>query len=171
MLYMNIPSPQMPDNSFKTILELCFQRCDSFSLTLNSWPGTTNGLRAELEPYLQGSIVTSRWFSYYTTEYNPLKILLYPVSSNTKAIMGEYCKRLHLFDVNERAWYQDVEDLCFFIGDKLIFGTVSHERICQVFPPDESFRTQLLAVFDHWQSGNDFSEQISLSDYAIDVML
>ena len=43
------------------------------------------------------------------------------------------------------SWDQNAEDVCFFKNEKLILGTVSHERICLVFPPldNSSFEKEI----------------------------
>lgn len=58
-----------------------------------------------------------------------------------------------------------MEDLCIFGEDKLIMGTVSHEMICNVYPPDDNFLTQLMSDYGYWTYSDDDRGQIYLSDY------
>jgi hypothetical protein len=124
-------------------------------------------MQTELAPYINKEILTNRWFSNMTLPNNPMKRILYLANNETMNIVQKYCHNLLLFTKNKSPdrWNQTLEDLCFFSNDKLILGTESHEYICQVFPPDEAFETQLLEIYPNWRAGNDFSQQIKLSDY------
>lgn len=167
MYFLDNYSPPMTLDSMKALLSLCFQHCDHFSLTHQNWPWTNNALRDELAPYLCHEILTTRWFSYGTTEANPLKIFLYSANSDTKVAVEKSYHGLFLDNLSDETlrWEHSLEDLCFFSKSKLFFGTVSHEYDCRVYPPNEEFKAKLLEIYSHWKTQDDDSEQICLSDY------
>lgn len=167
MYFLDYDSPPLTPNSLGEILDLCFQQSEYFSLTLHRLPWKTNELQVELAPYLHSERKTARWFSYGTMEYDPLEIFLYSANYNTKAIVAKYYHGLFLdnLSANTLEWKQGFEDLCFFSNNKLIFGTVSHEAICRVYPPNKDFETRLLSIYRHWKTEDDDGEQISLSEY------
>ncbi|SHM88004.1 hypothetical protein SAMN02746066_03720 [Anaerosporobacter mobilis DSM 15930] len=45
------------------------------------------------------------------------------------------------------------EDLCFFTGNKLLLGTVSHEDICYVYPPTKEIASQFIKL-GNWEEKN-----------------
>lgn len=49
----------------------------------------------------------------------------------------------------------------FFKNEKLILWTVSHERICLVFPPldNSSFEKEIQNILSGWISGDDLEEE------------
>jgi hypothetical protein len=167
MLFIDYKSPRMTYDSFKTILDLCFQRCEYFSLTHNRWLNTNDTLETELKPYLYSEMLTTSWFASYTTEANPLKRSIYPANYVVKAIIIKYYGGFFLESIQgkSRDWNQTVEDLCFFSNDELILGTVAHEYICRVYPPDKDFEAQILEIYGYWQTQDDDGAQIRLSDY------
>lgn len=66
------------------------------------------------------------------------------------------------------SWDQNAEDVCFFKNEKLILGTVSHERICLAFPPldNSSFEKEIQNILSGWISGADLEEEkIDLEKY------
>lgn len=165
----NYSIPHMTDKSFRAILDLFFRRCEYFSLTLHNLPGKTNELEIELAQYLHRKIVTTRWFSYGRMEYNPLEVSLYPVNSSTKTLVYKYYHSFFLDSLPAKSAErkQSFEDLCFFSNGKLILGTVSHEHICRIYPPDKSFKSQLMEIYSDWQTidSDDDGEIINLDYY------
>lgn len=88
---------------------------------------------------------------------------LYRLNAQSTALLRLFCPNLFLHYAKAAGGYaQDLEDLCFFRRGTLILGTVSHEHICQTFPPDAAFRTRLLRSCSLWQPCGDTQEQIFL---------
>ena len=38
------------------------------------------------------------------------------------------------------------EDLCFFINDRLLLGTVSHEYLCYAYPPTDEIEKKFMKL-------------------------
>ena len=76
------------------------------------------------------SIKTYSWFCYKVYE-RPLKILLFKTSDNMAGFVLEHFESLFPENIMQ------VEDICFFKGSKLTFGSVMHENIAQLIDPDE----------------------------------
>ena len=88
----------------------------------------------------------------------PLEVSLYRATEESKAVLLKYFRELFLsHPAGNGAWeygVQTLEDLCFFRGDELLLGTVTHEGICHVYPPDEAFETALRCN-RYWMSEED----------------
>lgn len=167
MYFLEYESPPLSPKAFASIMNLCLHKSKFFSLTYHSYPGKTNELITELFKYRYRRIKTTQWFSYTRLPDNPLEIFLYPSNSSTMAILKRYYTGFFLDNVYDKTlqWTQSLEDLCFFGEDKLIMGTVSHEMICNVYPPDDNFLTQLMSDYGYWTYSDDDRGQIYLSDY------
>ena len=55
-----------------------------------------------------------------------------------------------------------LEDLCFFSGDTLFFGTLSPDGFCGGYPPTDGFEKELLAVREDWRSAQTAPEPLRL---------
>ena len=167
MLTYNFESPIIDGEAFSRLLDLCFRQSEYFSFSDHGILNTDNTLQNRLSGYIYKDISTSHWFNYITLPENPFNIIVYHANSATHAILKEYCHRLLLFDSQclSSSWNQTFEDLCFFTNDNLILGTVSHEHMCEVFPPDDAFKNELYDIYPHWKEASDSTEQIKLSDY------
>ena len=166
-----IVAKELDKHDFDLLLDSCFSNSDTFSLTLAGCPGKITTLRDELKPYIQGKIITTRWFCYGVSEKNPLHINLYQVNNTTKELMKEYYPWVFMEDglSVRHQWVQDVEDMCFFKSNKLILGTVSHECICLAFPPkDGNFASELQKIVRGWKAqDDDENEHIDIGKYNI----
>ena len=56
------------------------------------------------------------------------------------------------------------EDICFFNGNELFLGTLSHEYICDVYPPSDEIREKLLECGD-WEE----IDETNLKQYEFDT--
>lgn len=122
-------------SNFQGLLDLCFELSTYFSLTKfepYDKPSYT-ALLKELTPFYIKTFDTSHWFCFYTLR-GTIERLLFSANTHTKEILQRYFN--HLF-LGKEHYHSEFEDLCFFIGDKLLLGTVSHEHICHVYPPDD----------------------------------
>ena len=166
MYFLENSSPLSP-KEFASIMDLCLNESKFFALTYHSFPWKTNELITELFKHRCGKIKTTKWFCYFTLPDNPLEIFLYPSNSSTITILKKYYTSFFLDNVYDKTlqWKQSLEDLCVFGENKLIMGTVSHELICNVYPPDENFLTRLMSDCGPWTYSDNDREQICLSDY------
>lgn len=168
MLTHDLNSVTVDGAVFAQLLNFCFKHSEFFSFTAPKIP-TANRitLQNELSRYTYAIITTTHWFNYITLPDNPLKRIIYHVNNETLSILNKYCHRLFLFDSRcpLSSWNQTLEDLCFFSDGKLFLGTVSHEYICEVFPPNSIVKSELFSIYPHWKEVEDSTEQIKLSDY------
>lgn len=181
MLYITIESPPVSDESFGRFLDLYSERCDYFSLSESRWLNLVGDMEKELSPFLYREIITNNWFRFETLPDDPIKRFLYPVNTDTVGILKKYgdniflhhrgpdydLSKIDLLDIppHRETWNQTLEDLCFFSGGKLILGTVSHEFLCDAFPPDEDFEARLFNIYAHWNKGDYYSLQTDISVY------
>ena len=151
---------------FEDILDLCFLYCDYFSFTQHDFLWTTDKLKCELEPFLCEKIVCTRWFRYNVTNKNPLTVLLFGINEEAKKIVKKYWNEIFLGgDDGCTGCVQNLEDICFFKEGELVLGTVSHEAICQVFPPNSFFEESLKKIYSQWEYSEKNYGKIYLNDY------
>lgn len=167
MLTCDMECEIIDGDCFFRLLDLCFQKSEFFSFTVHGIPDTDNTLQNELSRYAYATIKTTKWFNYYTLPENPITIIIYHANCEALAILRKYCHRLFLFDdkCSPSSWNQNLEDLCLFSNGKLLLGTVSHEHMCEVFPPDNSVKCELLDIYAHWKESQDSTEQYKLCDF------
>jgi hypothetical protein len=151
--------------NFRKLLGECFSRADRFSLTVGPWYYQTNALWREIHPYLLNHRTTSAWFAYGEGSH-PCVRLLFPTNAETRALLEKYFDNMWLKPPEGEA-KQSLEDLCFFQNGKLFFGTVSHEYICSVAPPDEEFMPALYALSPLWRKSPDPWPEMYLKDYGM----
>ncbi|MCI8386877.1 MAG: hypothetical protein HFE63_00220 [Clostridiales bacterium] len=153
-------------NAINDILNLCFDYCDCFSFSIYAVPKCDVTLQEALEPYVKQKLTVTRWFCYHLFKNYPLDVCTYELNDNTKKLLKEHYKYVFLPLHPGKPGYglPSVEDLCFFKNDKLIFGTVSHESICQAYPPDEEFAKRFLEIDSHLKYMDDDDEQIDLNN-------
>lgn len=164
-----ISSPTFPlirDAAFIELMELCFSRSTLFSMTRAKWKKSADrALENELKPFLDRSFKTCRWFCYQVMETAPLEVSLYRATEESKAVLLKYFRELFLSrPTGNGEWEygtQTQEDLCFFRGDELLLGTVTHEGICHVYPPDEAFESTLRR--NHYWIPEEDGERFDLS--------
>ena len=166
MLCIDYASPCIDAETYQKLLAMCFPLCDRVSFTRHILPYIPNKLQHELSPFLQKEIITTHWFSYITTENNPLNILLFPVNADTIAIIKDQTDALFPVSAydNSGARNEILEDLCLFSEGRLLLGTVSHEGVCHIYPPDADFEAKLSELYPHWKKADDF-DQVNLNNY------
>lgn len=106
----------------------------AFSLSKNRWPNTdtaSHSLRIlkALEPFRLKTVQTNHWFHMYVPDGDKLEIYIYAFNQDTKAIL---LSNYHSVFYTGAVW-DTPEDLCFFKGQHLISGSVTHECICSVY--------------------------------------
>lgn len=149
-------------NEFSSFLELCFKNATFFSFNQALWANSTNkDLQIELEPFLIKEMFTPKWFGYDYSEAPPedqrqVKVYLYKAESGAKNILLKYFSDIFLRTFRNGVLQdslQTIEDLCFFSQESIFVGTVSHEYLLGVFPPNEEFEIFVKQLGD-WKDTN-----------------
>ncbi len=156
------PESAFTREHFGRLLEYCCSACDVFSLTVGWAYYANEDIVDSLAPYLWKEIETTHWFSYYTSDKQPLKVRLYPVCTETKEILSAYYPNLFRTDDIPSAEFPRLEDLCFFRGGKLLLGSVAHEHICHAYPADGKVEAAFYDCYPGWKHVPDDGEQIVL---------
>lgn len=116
-------------------MDLCF--ADSSFLSFTKYFGFMESARSQifdaaLHPFLVDKIKTIHWHCYHMLDpKRPLEIAIYRAMPEMKAIVLNTFNTIYLTDHIKPPI---AEDICFFRGNELLLGTVSHERICHVYP-------------------------------------
>lgn len=148
MLYMSYNKDPLSAREAARLLRLCIRLCDCFTMTEVPY-GSASDMQKALKPYLIRDFQTSRWFERQKVS-PPMHVFLYRTDPGAGEILESYTK--HLFRTEFRIPEQNMEDLCFFSDNTLIFGTMSEEKFCCVYPPSEGFEKELLSVRGDWRS-------------------
>lgn len=142
---------------FSEFLQLCFQHADLFSLNKAVWADCVcKELQNELDPFLHKELQTSKWFGYDDSLAPPrdrrqIRVHLYRADSAAKEIILKHCSDIFLRKRHNEVLEdsrQTLEDLCFFSDGKLFVGTVSHEYMLCVSPPDKNFENLIKKLGD-----------------------
>lgn len=146
---------------FARQISACFNFADTFSLTKNGWlkscehEKSTQLLRL-LNPYHIETLHTNHWFCYYVPKGSEKEVYLFRTTPEARdIILSTYNRIFH-----DGVLWKEPEDLCFFKGGKLIFGSVSHENICFVY--DDVLGKQLQSYGVWEQIPDEKEEQILL---------
>ncbi len=149
--------------NFRKVFDICASSCEMFSLTVGWAYYAKEDIVELLAPYLCREIETTRWFSYYTSEKQPLKVRLYPICDETMEILSAYYPNLFCDDDIPQSEFPRLEDICFFRGGKLLLGSVTHELICHAYPSDEETEAAFYDCYSGWKRVEDDEEQITLN--------
>ena len=137
--------------SFCALMELCFEQADYFSMGAAPWKNAKDSrLEQALQSFLIQEIRTETWFCYSGTE-PPLLEKVYLATQDAKQALLQYINHLFLWS-DDHSPVPTLEDLCFYQGDTLFFGTVTHERICYAHILTEQFGAQLKRL-GQWDEG------------------
>lgn len=109
---------------FKKFMKYLFENSTHFTLTFHN-KDYDEVLYKNLSSFLIKNIKTFNWYRYKTLE-NPLNIFVY--SSNIVSMNIILNNFNSLFE-----YHYGIEDICFFNKSKLIFGSVTHENIADLF--------------------------------------
>lgn len=154
---------------YRQLINICFMLSTYFSFTKPNFCKKDRAYKNflhDLDEYYYQTFFTSHWFCYYVPESTPLEIYLFRADNNIKHVFMKYFDNLFQQERNLDGTWGNVknlpQDLCFFMGNKLLLGTVSHEDICYVYPPTNEIANQFLQL-GNWTDESYFSkEQISL---------
>lgn len=148
---------------FEKFISFCFEHTDTFSLTKNSWLGAgksheSNRVMQLLSPYQINTVHTNHWFCYRVPEGYDIEVYLFTATAESKRIILEQYDSLFYQD---KVWDKP-EDLCFFQDGRLMAGSVSHERICFLYPQTNEWMA-LTEICGTWEEVlSEAEEQIQL---------
>ena len=116
---------------YRAFILYCLKHATLFSFTIPQHIGRERiACLDELEGYAYKKIETYLWYNYKVLE-KPLDVRLFHAHSET----------VDFFEKNFGSIFPEsfngLEDFCFFDGDKIIFGSVTHENQAAIFPSDE----------------------------------
>lgn len=163
MLYLD-QNRQFTGQEFLRTLRLCFRYADCFTLTelcLRDTPLKTD-LQKELRPFLIRDFEARSWF--ITPKMDPpCHIFLYKADTDALPVLEQYTHSL--FRLDYRIPEENLEDICFFSGETLFFGTLSRDGCCGVYPPTDGFEMELLSIRDDWRRAEKAVKPLSLRHY------
>lgn len=148
-------------NDFRRLLDICYESSSYFSLTKAPWDACVDtDLEKDLEPFLIKRLRTKKWFCYdFSPSPSFLEVHIYKATPATKDILLKYFDDIFLRKQDNGIMTnstQTLEDLCFFTGNLISLGTVTHEAICHVYPTDEAVE-QAILLTGKWKYINDKS--------------
>ena len=116
---------------YKAFILYCLQHATLFSFNI---PQHISREKVACLDALKGcayqTIETYAWYRYKVLE-KPFEVRLF--HAHPEAI--DFFEKN--FDSIFPESFNGLEDLCFFDGDKIIFGSVTHEKIAEIFPSDK----------------------------------
>lgn len=154
---------------YRQLINICFDLSTYFSFTKPTFYTKDKIYKKflyDLNTYYNQTFFTSHWFCYYVPESTPLEVYLFNADNDIKHVLMKYFDNLFQQERSLDGTWGNVknlpQDLCFFMGNKLLLGTVSHENICYVYPPTKEIANQFLQL-GNWTDENYFpKEQILL---------
>lgn len=128
------------------LLDLMFRCSDSFSFTITEdykalplqLHQRKNPLRDALRPYFLQKFNTYTWYGWINRE---LEIFVYRCCPETREILDQYCPYLFIGSVRDKYTvmrHPEFEDLCFYKNGRMTLGSLSHEFMCTVYPPEDN---------------------------------
>lgn len=158
------------ENEFNSFLDVCFKYSTYFTFTQNGYKvyaksSEHNLFLEELSPFLVKKIKTHHWHCHYVPKGYLINVYLYRADIEAKEIIKSHFNNLYLKEQLENKIgnvSKLPEDLCFFIGNKLFVGTVSHEAMCHVYPPEEIIGNKICQLGNWTNLDNLIEEQINL---------
>jgi hypothetical protein len=136
---------------FTRLLDICFEAASYLSLTIAPWTFCTETeLEKELEPFLVKKLRVQKWFCYNLSPSNRfLEVHIYKATPLAKAILLKYFADAFLHQQENSSMVnstQTLEDLCIFTENSLLLGTVTHEYMCHVYPPNKKVEQEILFI-------------------------
>ncbi|TYQ16478.1 UNVERIFIED_CONTAM: hypothetical protein Cloal_3019 [Acetivibrio alkalicellulosi] len=157
--------------SFMAMLDICFKYSTYFSLTES--PIKDYAQSEEYIKFLEGlsqfyikTIETQHWFCYYVPKGHEKKVFLFKADKKAQTIIQSHFDNIYLRERKGNEFgniKKTPEDLCFFIGNKLFVGTVSHEDICYAYPFSEAIKKEIMSLAEWNTIEFDYREQIVLN--------
>lgn len=142
---------------YRQLINVCFNLSTYFSLTKRDYHIRNSVYKKfsnDVASSYMDTILTWNWFAYHFYGSEPLEVCLYHANNQMKNVILRNFDNLYQLQVSMNGRSRNVknlpEDLCFFRGDKLLLGTVSHASICFVYPPNEEIANQFKTLGD-WE--------------------
>lgn len=139
---------------FQKLMDLCFAKADTFSM--NTGCVGDKRLEEALQKFRIQTAEKASWFCY-AGAYPRLKINLYQATNEARDLILQYIDNLFIEGKEGRNLYS-LEDICFYQGDALFFGTVSHEHMCYAQIDSAGFGEELEKLGEwHKNAENDLA--------------
>ncbi len=162
VLRLNTSRRDLRDEGFTQFLKVCFAHADRFSLA--KFPPTDydivpNGAEVLLKPYEIQTLTPDRWYGYPRYGRRMVQTIYQAVPESLDILLQCYqdvflqkrnrVPKVSVDTVGFRSkWVSILEDLCFWQGQTMLLGTVSHEYICSTNRIDDTFADALCQVAD-----------------------
>lgn len=127
MLVYELLDDNIKGDNFKQFLLFCLENSDYCSVTVSEGNKVIDGWN----DFLYQSFLTYSWYCYKTYEA-PLNVILYHSAPSLSEGLLKY------FGCLFPEYTQGVEDICFIKNNKIMFGSVTHERIAQIVLSSET---------------------------------
>jgi len=116
---------------FRDFISVHLDYADSFSLTKNRWSNNDTcqehiAILNALAPYLIHTVHSEKWFCQRVPKENEFEVSIFKFNQETARILSVHYNSLFY----DESYKGKPEDLCFFLNNKLITGSVTHEGIC-----------------------------------------
>ena len=163
--------------NFKGLLKLCIDNSSYFSLTKNYCIPSSPQLEfllSKLNYFQIKQFNTIDWHCYHVKEINPLTIYIFSIT-DAKNIEKIFLNSdfVNIFlntnpNLEDNGYMGYIEDLCFFSKSNIIFGTVSHESICNIYPKSIKMYEKF-SKYAQWEkrdiTNKNSSEYLNINDY------
>ncbi|MHC1722049.1 MAG: hypothetical protein AB9836_02455 [Aminipila sp.] len=139
----------MEKEKYISLFKICFKNSDYFSLTINYDDKDDIQICKlrecikEMQQWQVTDFKTNHWHCFYVTLEKPLNIFVFKSNKNTQQIILKYFHDIFLDGLHSG-------DICFFYNNEIVLGTVSHERICNLYPTTQKMLEEFLE-WGNWQ--------------------
>lgn len=131
MITYSLIDNDITGEKFKSFVSYCLKNSTYFSVTFHDYEENKRSeIDKKLNKYLKKTIQTYTWYQYKTIE-KPLHIEIY---HSNMFVLDTILKQFDSLFNNQK---NGIEDLCFFHEENLIFGSVTHAKIAQLFLESE----------------------------------
>lgn len=127
MFVYSLLDDNIKGENFKHFLLCCLHNSTYVSVTISE----EDKIISEFKDYIYKSFETYSWYCYKTYE-TPLFIMMYHSTPSLLEGLVKYFDCLFPKDT------KGIEDLCFFKDNRILFGSVTHERIAQIVLSSET---------------------------------
>lgn len=144
MMVYSLLDDNLEGVKFRDFIACCLEHSTLFSLTFHNISNERNQQRIQdLNKFFYKSFKTDIWYCYKALG-TPIHVALF--HSNPNLLDGI----MKCFDGLFPSQLQGVEDICFFDNENLLFGSVSHEGIAQLFVSSE-IELSIYTKFARWE--------------------
>ncbi|MCL1998780.1 MAG: hypothetical protein FWG65_08435 [Turicibacter sp.] len=160
------PTPTIEGENFANFLDLCFECADYFTLTTRIESPKSDLLKMLCDCHV-ADFLTAEWYCQDAcyADRSPrlgLRVHIFRTTNHAKQTILAATDNIFL-DFSDRRLI--AEDLCFFVGDELLLGTVSHEFMCYLYPQTPQI-LEKFAKYAIWAEESEMSnESLRISTY------